>query len=58
MTKEQIKEVLEKHIAEQAGITEDRLSRILNYKSKMLATEMLSLAVVLGVDLNKYAESA
>ena len=48
----------QKDLAERIGVPEDRLSRILNYKSKMLATEMLRLGYALDVDLNEYRETA
>ena len=48
----------QKDLAELIGVPEDRLSRILNYKSKMLATEMLRLSYALDVDLNEYRETA
>ncbi len=48
----------QKDLAELIGVPEDRLSRILNYKSKMLATEMLRLGYALDVDLNEYRETA
>jgi len=48
----------QKDLAELIGVPEDRLSRILNYKSKMLATEMLRLGYALDVDLNEYREPA
>ena len=48
----------QKDIAVLIDVPEDRLSRILNAKSKMLATEMLRLGYILNVDLNKYRATA
>ena len=48
----------QKDIAKKIGIPEDRLSRILCLKSKMLAEEMILLCVVLDVDPNDFRHTA
>ncbi len=48
----------QKDIAEKIGITEDRLSRILSLKSKMLAEEMIMICIVLDIDPNNFRKSA
>ncbi len=48
------KQLKQKEIAHKMGITEDRLSRILSSKSKMLAQEMIMLCAILDIDPNNF----
>lgn len=48
----------QKEIAEKSGINEKRLSRILSFKSKMLAEELICLCVILDVNPNDFRQSA
>lgn len=50
--------IKQKSLAEKMKITEDRLSRILSGKSKMLAEEMIELCVLLDIDPNVFRLSA
>lgn len=52
------KHLKQKDIAKKIGIPEDRLSRILSLKSKMLADEMILLCAVLDVDPNEFRQPA
>lgn len=44
--------IKQKYIAEKMNITQDRLSRILSGKSKMLADEMITLCALLDLEIN------
>lgn len=55
ITEERLKQ---KDIAKEIGITEDRLSRILSLKSKMLAEEMILLCAVLKINPNEFRKPA
>lgn len=48
----------QKEIAKEAGISEDRFSRILSSKSKMLADEFLILCNILNINPNDFKYSA
>ena len=48
----------QKDIAKKIGVKEDRLSRILSLKSKMLADEMILLCAVLDINPNRFRQPA
>lgn len=50
--------IKQKALAEKMCITEDRLSRILSGKSKMLADEMIKLCILLDIDPNIFRLTA
>lgn len=50
--------IKQKALAEKMGITEDRVSRILSGKSKMLADEMIKLCILLDIDPNIFRLTA
>lgn len=52
------KNLKQKDVAKSAGMSDDRLSRILSLKSKMLAEELLKLCFILSVDPNDFKQSA
>ena len=50
--------IKQKTMADKMGITEDRVSRILSGKSKMLADEMINFWVLLDIDPNVFRQPA
>lgn len=50
--------IKQKTMADKMGITEDRVSRILSGKSKMLADEMINFCVLLDIDPNVFRQPA
>lgn len=50
--------IKQKIIAEKIGVSEDRVSRILSGKSKMLADEMINICVLLDIDPNVFRQPA
>lgn len=48
--------IKQKIIAEKIGVSEDRVSRILSGKSKMLADEMINICVLLDIDPNVFRQ--